>query len=475
MAGGGAAKTNTLWSTTEEIARSAYRIFHARGFKNTDIYLMSPDTWCDFNGDGFDDHVVDCPPSNEDRDPAISDVEYAITDWAVTNYTEDTPLFVYLIDHGYSDDGNGPYFQVSSGENLYASQLDEFLDAYEAATGGQVVVVNESCYSGEFLAGLKKSGRVVVSSAGADLVKYTSTGANSFSNFFLKHLYNNQSLSQAFSLAAQDLKIYASTQDQTPWMDDNGDGLCDVSDGLLASQIKLGGDFVLGASWPEILGAECGACISGTAVLTATVSANMNRVWAEIEPPGYEPDDSQGFIHLDLPFINLADSDGDLVYTGEYGGFTQTGVYVVSLFAKDHYGNTTTWDPINVPIGLDDKGSVTGSVKIVFTDNDAVSVQAAAGAVTVRIAGTDCQAQVDSNGDFTIYGVSPGEYTVIISSAGFDSVEVSGVSVTVGETSALGSVELPVQTSQAIPCDMNNDGRRDVKDALEIIQEAVGN
>ncbi|WP_015946902.1 carboxypeptidase-like regulatory domain-containing protein [Desulfatibacillum aliphaticivorans] len=476
VGGGGAASTNTLWSATQEISESVYRIFHARGFKNTDIYFMSPDKWCDFNGDGFDDHIVDCPAPNEDRDPAVSDVEYAITDWAATNYTEDTPLFVYLIDHGYSDDGvNGPYFQVAPGENLYASQLDAMLDAYEAATGGQVVVINESCYSGEFLSYLKKEGRVIISSTDSSLAHYSAQGENCFSQYFLKNLYNNSSLDQAFSRAVSQLKISEITEDQTPQMDDDADGVSDASDGLLASTIKLGGDFTLGAPWPEILSVEQGAIISGSMVFTTTVSARMQRVWATVQPPGYEVDETGDYGKVDLPFFNLSDPEGDLTYAASYDDFTQTGVYTVTIFAKDQFGNVAGADPLSIPVGLAGKGTVSGNVITILEDYDNISVSAASGAITVSIQGTDYSAKVDSEGDFIIYGVTPGSYTLTFSGLGFDSVSVAGVVVEADGTLTIPDVEVPLSsTVEAVPCDLDGDNKRGLSDAIEIIRELSG-
>ncbi|ACL03826.1 two component regulator propeller domain protein [Desulfatibacillum aliphaticivorans] len=475
-AGGGAASTNTLWPATQEIAESVYRIFHARGFKNTDIYFMSPDKWCDFNGDGFDDHIVDCPASNEDRDPAVSDVEYAITDWAATNYTEDTPLFVYLIDHGYPDDGvNGPYFQVAPGENLYASQLDAMLDAYEAATGGQVVVINESCYSGEFLSHLKKEGRVIISSTDSSLAQYSARGENCFSQYFLKNLYNNSSLDQAFSRAVSQLKISEITEDQTPQMDDDGNGVSDASDGLLASTIKLGGDFTLGAPWPEIQSVEQSAIISGGMVFTAAVSARMQRVWATVQPPGYEVDETGDYGKVDLPFFNLNDPEGNLSYIASYDDFTQTGVYTVTIYAKDQFGNVAGADPISIPVGLEGKGNVTGYVQPQVFGQGGILVSTEKGYLTVKVVGTDLEAQVGADGRYTIVGVAPGIYTLEISGDFFLTTTIDGVMVSADQTTSIQTVDLPLLSgSDEVSGDVDGNGVRGLPDALYILQDVSG-
>jgi hypothetical protein len=61
IAGGGNDKSNTLWDTTAEISDNIYKMLSKRGFDNDEIYYLSPQSYADFNGDGFDDCIVDAP------------------------------------------------------------------------------------------------------------------------------------------------------------------------------------------------------------------------------------------------------------------------------------------------------------------------------------------------------------------------------------------------------------------------------
>jgi len=349
LAGGGAARTNPLWPTTMELATSAYRIFNARGFKNTDIYFMSPEKWADFNGDGYDDHIVDCPRPDEDRNLTVADLEYAITDRAVKTYTPGTPLFLYIIDHGYSDDGiHGPYFMISPNEILYADKLNTLLNTYETATGGQVIVINESCYSGEFMSRLKKTGRIVITSASNHIVNYDNFGNSSFTHHFLRYLFENNTMHQAFSKSLRRLQESNLTFYQTPQLDDNGDGKYDTNDGMLASVIKLGGDFATGSPWPEITALEKTE-LSGTSVtFTLTANAHMKRVWATVQPPDYVPDMSGNYQNIQLEFFNLSDPDDNMSYTATYGNFTKAGRYILTFYAKDQFGNVAVSESVNI-------------------------------------------------------------------------------------------------------------------------------
>ncbi len=367
IAGGGAAKTNPLWPTTNELALSNYRTFISRGYRNTDIMLLSPEKWADFNGDGFDDHVVDRPRPHEDRDLTVEDIQFAITEWAVNTYTEGTPLFISLIDHGFPDDGlNGPYFQIAPGQLLYADALDDMISTYEQKTGGQVVILNESCYSGQFLSRLNKTNRIIITASGDHIVNYDNWGANSFTHHFLRYLFENNSLYQAFAKSKQRIKNSNLTADQTPQIDDNGDGKFDQNDGLIASNIKLGGDFNTGAPWPQILSVAQTGKAGDSASFSVTVNAHMRRVWASVQPPGYIPDNSGSYQDVNLEKFDLWDNDGDLVYEGNYKNFTETGDYVLTFYARDQFGNVAVSDPLTVPIAA--AGDVNGDGEITLAD-----------------------------------------------------------------------------------------------------------
>ncbi len=366
LAGGGAAATNTLWKTTQELATTAYRIFTIRGFRNADIYFMCPVTWIDFNGNGENDYVTDVPPENESRNLTKEDFTYAISDWAVKNHKPGTPLFVWLIDHGYPDNGtHGPYFVISPGQLLYAAELNQLLSTYESMTGGQVIVVSEFCYSGQFLGYLKKKGRIIITSASDKVVNYDNLGTNSFTHIFLQKLFENSSVKDAFSKTAQTLVKFPLTWSQSPLLDDNGDGKYDTGDGLLAATVRVGADFTMGAPLPEISKIVCGNLNGSSVSFAVSVNAHMKRVWASVQAPGYVPGtgDDYDYQMVDLEKFDLQDSDDNLVYEGNYSDFTVKGKYILTFYAKDQFGNTALSDPVEIRTGtepgdMDNNGSV---------------------------------------------------------------------------------------------------------------------
>jgi len=469
VAGGGAQKTNTLWPTTKELAAFAYRIFSSRGYRNTDIYFMSPEKWVDVNGDGFDDHVVDCPMENDDRNLTVQDLRDTITGWAVDNYNSGTPLYIYLIDHGYSDDGvHGPYFEVAPGELLYAGILNDMLDDYEEETGGQVILINESCYSGQFLERLKKAGRIVITATSNKIASYDNQGANSFSHFFLRKLFENDSLQQAFAKALQRLRNYRLTYLQTPQLDDNGDGKHDMADGILASTIKLGGDFTVGAPWPEILSVTHSQLAGTQMSFTATANAHMKRVWATVQPPDYVPDTTGDYQLIESESFDLFDDDDNLTYAGTYDNFDQTGGYVLTIHAKDQFGNVAVSDPIEIDVGIEGQNLISGNVRLVL-EGYAVSIDNAD--ITATVLETGKSSPIDHMGHFSIRGISPGTYTIKVEGPGLAPLAVSDVSVVSGQSTTLSPIEIQVSTSDGShPGDATGDGKIGLKDAIFILQ-----
>ncbi len=362
LAGGGAAQSNSLWMTTEALVASVYRNFNLRGFTDADIYLMSPQP-IDHNADGHLDYdALDCPPEGErPRDPTAADLEYAVTGWAVDAYLPDIPFYIWLIDHGYPDDGvHGPWFMVSPGEPVHVGQLDAMIDAYETATGGDVIVVNESCYSGQFLDPLKKPGRIVVTATLDRVVNYSNFGTNSFTQQFIENLFANSSLRDAFYKASDKLHRDPLTINQTPQLDDNGDGKFNDLDGILAAGLKLGSDFTMGAPWPEILSVQQNYHSPGRIDFTVAVNAYMRDVWATVQPPDYVPDMSGDYQFIDLEVFYLYDNDDDMVYDGSYTEFTRAGTYIVRFYAGDQFGNVALFEPLEIQTDVTAPGDVNG-------------------------------------------------------------------------------------------------------------------
>ena len=115
------------------------------------------------NGSGFASSPADLDGDGE-RDvwlPAtLQQVEATLTELA-TRLTANDRLFLFLIDHGGSDDGLHSYAWLWGSERLYGSRLAQLLDVFHVASMG---IVMGMCNSGGFMDDLCREHRVVVTS-----------------------------------------------------------------------------------------------------------------------------------------------------------------------------------------------------------------------------------------------------------------------------------------------------------------------
>ena len=80
--------------------------------------------------------------------------------------THDDHLFLFLIDHGGSDDKqNGSYLWLWGSEKLYDTELAEWLSQFNV---GSMNIVAGQCYSGGFIDDLTEPGRIVTTACRGD-------------------------------------------------------------------------------------------------------------------------------------------------------------------------------------------------------------------------------------------------------------------------------------------------------------------
>jgi hypothetical protein len=321
-----------LQTNIHNIAANVYRLFINHGYTAHDIYYLATETG----------------PTVREQ-PAQDTLRTAITAWAQARVSLDHPLTLYLIDHGESE-----RFLLDDlrGEYLAPEQLDTWLTELEAARPGvKINVIIEACKSGSFIDLPRKiggPGRVVITSAGARDPRgnaYASEQGARFSDTFLAALDQNSSLYLAFQSARWMTQV-ASGDFQTPWLDDNGNGVpSETTDGQEAQRRGFTYAGTLTAEkWPPYIVEASGPTtfLNGSGVLRAKVLDNptdgVRRVWAAIYPPSYQPPPpSSGLVREVLSTIVLLDQGGDW-YSAIYAGFNERGIYRAVIYAEDGEG-----------------------------------------------------------------------------------------------------------------------------------------
>ena len=130
--------------------------------------------------------------------------------------------------------------------------------------------------------------------------------------------------------------------DQTPWLDDDGDGIPNEGeDGQEAARRGFAYAGTLGENWPPyVASAGIGESQAATRVITAEVrdDGDVSHVWAMIYPPSYRPPASgEELVQETVPTVTLSYA-GDGIYSSEYAGFTEAGPYRVVVYAEDAEG-----------------------------------------------------------------------------------------------------------------------------------------
>jgi hypothetical protein len=311
----------------------AYRIFKEAGFGAEDIRYLSP-TPQDADDDGFTDVTTTTTPAEV----------YAAIQWAASRVGPDVPFFLYMMDHGLTEafcaDG------CSSGGQISSQELDAWLDELEATSGcDQVNVIIEACHSGSFVdrvddlaKSISKDGRVVIASTGRTNNAYASAQGAHFSDAFFSAVASSASLLSGFNHAKSAVEMTGN--DQTPWLDDNGDGLSNPSDGAYATERYVTSYF--SSLLPDITLASVTLTGGGEGTVRANVTRGdetVKMVWAAVYAPSFE-EPTGTTMNLGVPLILLEpDPVQEGVYAANYNGFLEEGQYRVLIYAEDEIGN----------------------------------------------------------------------------------------------------------------------------------------
>jgi hypothetical protein len=214
---------------TQDFTERMYRLLSKRGFQDDDIHLIN--MWPqDIDMDGH--------PDTQRQDYNLFDPEQNFTDafaQAAARIVSGQQFIFYI--HGHAREN---HYIITSDYELSATRLRDLLATLPA--GVQQIIILDSCYSGSFLdelAGVPD--RIVISSADATSLAWNTKYA-SFSEKFIHNLrLQDQSVLDAFYAAEgmikSDPKLFG---EQTPWLDDDGDGQYTSQDGRLAAKINLG-------------------------------------------------------------------------------------------------------------------------------------------------------------------------------------------------------------------------------------------
>lgn len=334
-------------SNIHHVTNAVYQLFLDHGYADDRLqYLATEDL--DADGDGVWD---------VDAETNRANLEHAITQWAPSLVSEERAFTLYLMDHG----GYDKFYLNGSAETVTPSQIAGWLDTLEQAVPGlKVNVILDACKSGSFIdltQSLSGPGRVVIASTGARRLAWATQDGAIFSDHFIAALDRGLSLYSSFETAKW--AVEAAKPAQTPWLDDNGNGLHNEADDGAVAAVRgfaYAGTFGEGDDeWPPyVVGMGMGEIVEGRGVITAEVrdnGATAPHVWAEIYPPTYTvPSLAAGeeMVVDTAPTVTLI-HQGDDLYRVEYDGFSASGDDRVVVYARDENGLLSRPDAIGDP------------------------------------------------------------------------------------------------------------------------------
>lgn len=327
-------------SAQEEInlsANRAYRILLKRGFDRDRIFYLNPEIAQDVDGDGNNGNDIDRESSKENLQEAIT--------WAKDKAGSDVPLFICLIDHGGKDT-----FAVNDGETLRVSELKAWLEELRTDTEcTEITVIIDACHSGSFIDELSYSGTVVITSTGIENYGFAVPEIGLiFSEMFWISIGLDMSLADAFETTSSWLSEWNALPDfepdQTPLLDDNGDGLGHIAslpnggDGELA-ELRYIGEKLISDAPPVISDVESQTVEKGeeVALWCRVADDNISQVWVVVIPPQCLVLGSDGNGAGPI-IVALEDSDGDNIYEGRFKA-TELGHYQLVFYATDSATN----------------------------------------------------------------------------------------------------------------------------------------
>lgn len=376
-----------LQPNIHHVTDNVYRLFSQYGYTADSLHYLASDS----NLDPMQNGSLSAAVREVDGSATLANLEYAITTWAQdkvgANGVATGALTLYLMSHGLNDNFA---LDIPNGERLTPEQLDAWLDTLEDVYPDlKVNVIIDACYSGSFIdpadsVSIDESDRVVISSAGSQELAWASAEGANFSDYFLTSLRQRLSLKQAFDVASA--AVLSSPNPQTPWLDDNGNGLPNETDldGQIASTrgFNYTGSLFSELWEPYVRNVVASDSGSGQVMISAEIldDFGVGAAWAVVYPPSYAPplEDDGRLVSEQLTTIPM-ELDTDNTYMATLD-LAESGDYTVVVYAQDGDGLVSR----PVPIGVTN-GSSTIPLTIALLDSDVDSSTSLLFVVTILL------------------------------------------------------------------------------------------
>ena len=230
VVGGEYDEDDPYWMATETLTQNAYLDFYEMGYSHEQIYyLINAKNGIDFDQDGIPDDIVD---EDFEGDGVTSAADLLFNAISSINCDTGQPLYIFMQGHAY-ENGN---FRIKGVDDDFvtAEALNTKLTDLQTRTGCKVVLIIESCFSGNLISHLAHSNRIIITSTGNNRYNSDINNIQVFSRYLFSKLRESVNLKDAFIFARNSMSDIGYP---LPLIDDNGDAKSDVTDGSEAKKI----------------------------------------------------------------------------------------------------------------------------------------------------------------------------------------------------------------------------------------------
>jgi len=353
---GGGVTSDPYWNITKQLTINAYKEFRIMGYSNEQIDYHIQSSMISIDHDDIPDNVID------DNTPSSDEIIYAIRN-AEKFVNENFRFFFYIHAPG-TDDSR---LQLTNLDKyISAQEIDNALDWLQIKTNCEVIVIIDSCFSGNFIKELSGEHRIILTSAGDEKYNTDSQGQLVFSKYLFLMLKKGKTLKESYDFARLCMLEMGLPE---PKMDDTGDGIYDEHDALengYADRIILN---VNGhqCSSPKIEKLKLNALSENHYQIEASLYLSdlvIKEVFVQVIPPNND-------IYKDCSLVNfpkhmLTQTDTESTYQTQLHDINQTGTYKLIFHAMNQLYELS--DPLIYLLNIFKPGDINGDNLISLQD-----------------------------------------------------------------------------------------------------------
>ncbi|KPA09974.1 histidine kinase, partial [Candidatus Magnetomorum sp. HK-1] len=445
-----------LLSTQDQqiFLENIYCTFSKHEFQHKDIMMIASSQTLDFNGDGISDSIVDTTPD-------AANIRNAILNWSVDKYSPENPLFIFILGQwSINADTQMLELHLPNNQRLSALELHNALSLYEQETGGQIIIVINNVDGSQILDHIASHARIVITDGQIQTDRYKNSAYGSFLHYFLAGLEKQLSVYESFINARKQVSLWQHKGTSKSYLDDNGDGLSDLLDGIFANQIQL----KTGQQerfMPKVQDIDFSTIQSDSIALTAVF--NMTMAFANA---------SLHYLSSEKPSLPLNISMTEcrsMTFCGEISDITPTGSYELIIMGRDHYGRMFVSEPSIVNIGLQQYGGLKGQVNILLGQHEITFNETR---LEVHLSNTEYEVGIHPDGTFSFEKIPEGTYQMEIIGPDFYIHHSESILITAGDVRQLSPVAYDIASSWC-SSDVDCNGIVDLKDIIILLQKLV--